>query len=78
MKGCDGLILIEIKKGSKNLVEREVEENKELREEGFESIIKVKVLVEFYCFFCVFCFDIFVIVVWDCIYLVFFILILYF
>lgn len=70
LKGCDGSILIETKKGSKNLAEREAEENKELREEGFESIIKAKALVESHCPFRVSCSDILAIAARDCIHLV--------
>ncbi|CDY17218.1 BnaA05g09700D [Brassica napus] len=67
--GCDGSILIETKKGSKNLAEREAEENKELREEGFESIIKAKALVESHCPFRVSCSDILAIAARDFIHL---------
>ncbi|CAG7874664.1 peroxidase 19 [Brassica rapa] len=69
VEGCDGSILIETKKGSKNLAEREAEENKELREEGFESIIKAKALVESHCPSRVSCSDILAIAARDFIHL---------
>lgn len=70
VKGCDGSILIETQKGSKRLAEREAEENKELREEGFESIIKAKSLVESHCPSRVSCSDILAIAARDFIHLV--------
>ena len=70
MKGCDGSILIETKKGSKKLAEREAYENKELREEGFDSIIKAKALVESHCPSLVSCSDILAIAARDFIHLV--------
>ncbi|CDY64769.1 BnaCnng44830D [Brassica napus] len=69
VEGCDGSILIETKKGSKKLAEREAEENKELREEGFVSIIKAKALVESHCPSRVSCSDILAIAARDFIHL---------
>ncbi|CAL9235469.1 unnamed protein product [Arabidopsis halleri] len=69
VEGCDGSILIETKKGSKKLAEREAYENKELREEGFESIIKAKALVESHCPSLVSCSDILAIAARDFIHL---------
>ncbi|KAF8110226.1 hypothetical protein N665_0086s0064 [Sinapis alba] len=69
VQGCDGSILIETKKGSKKLAEREAEENKELREEGFESIMKAKALVESHCPSRVSCSDILAIAARDFIHL---------
>ncbi|KAL1219243.1 Peroxidase 19 [Cardamine amara subsp. amara] len=69
VEGCDGSILIETKKGSKRLAEREAYENKELREEGFESIIKAKALVESHCPSRVSCSDILAIAARDFIHL---------
>ncbi|XP_020882981.1 peroxidase 19 [Arabidopsis lyrata subsp. lyrata] len=70
VEGCDGSILIETKKGSKKLAEREAYANKELREEGFESIIKAKELVESHCPSLVSCSDILAIAARDFIHLI--------
>ncbi|ESQ52003.1 hypothetical protein EUTSA_v10016874mg [Eutrema salsugineum] len=69
VEGCDGSILIETEKGSKTLAEREAEENKDLRKEGFESIIKAKALVESHCPSRVSCSDILAIATRDFIHL---------
>lgn len=49
MKGCDGSILISSKPGSKVLAEKDAEDNKDLRVEGFETVMKAKALVESKC-----------------------------
>jgi peroxidase len=46
MQGCDASILIASKPGSKELAEKDAEDNKDLRVEGFETIKKAKEVVE--------------------------------
>ena len=70
MKGCDGSILIESKAGSKMVAEREAEDNKGLREEGFEGIRRAKALVESKCPGVVSCADILAISARDYVHLV--------
>ncbi|CAH2059486.1 unnamed protein product [Thlaspi arvense] len=69
VEGCDGSILIETEKGNKRLAEKEAEENKDLREEGFESVFKAKALVESHCPSRVSCSDILAIAARDFIHL---------
>ncbi|WCJ27134.1 Peroxidase superfamily protein [Euphorbia peplus] len=56
--GCDASILISTKAGSKELAEKEAEDNKDLRAEGFDSITKAKAVVESKCPGVVSCADI--------------------
>lgn len=70
MQGCDASILIESKAGSKELAEKDAEDNKELRVEGFETIRKAKALVESKCPGVVSCADILAIAARDYVHLV--------
>ncbi|KAK7302884.1 hypothetical protein RJT34_13781 [Clitoria ternatea] len=67
--GCDASILIATKPGSKEKAERDAEENKELRVEGFETIRKAKVIVESKCPGIVSCADILAIAARDYVHL---------
>ncbi|KAK9936510.1 hypothetical protein M0R45_013349 [Rubus argutus] len=49
VEGCDASITIKSKQGSKMLAEKDAPDNKDLREEGFESVRKAKALVESKC-----------------------------
>ncbi|CAN0853234.1 Peroxidase 19 [Linum grandiflorum] len=49
VEGCDGSILISTKAGSRELAEKEAEENKDLRVEGYDTVFKAKSLVETKC-----------------------------
>lgn len=71
MKGCDGSILIsEAKPGSNVLPEKYGVDNKDLREEGFETVRKAKALVESKCPGVVSCADILAIAARDFVHLV--------
>ncbi|KAF4388848.1 hypothetical protein F8388_019027 [Cannabis sativa] len=58
VEGCDASILITSRPGSKILAEKDAVDNKDLREEGFESIRLAKALVETKCPGVVSCADI--------------------
>jgi hypothetical protein len=70
MKGCDGSILISSKPGSKMLAEKDAQDNKDLRVEGFQIITKAKALVESKCPGVVSCADILAIAARDFVHLV--------
>ena len=70
MQGCDGSILIESNAGSKELAEKDAEENRDLRVEGFETVRKAKALVEGKCPGVVSCADILAIAARDYVHLV--------
>lgn len=70
LKGCDASILISTKPGSKELAEKDAEDNKDLRVEGYESIRKAKALVESKCPGVVSCADILAIAARDYVHLV--------
>ena len=70
MKGCDGSILISSKPGSKMLSEKDAQDNKDLRVEGFQIITKAKALVESKCPGVVSCADILAIAARDFVHLV--------
>ncbi|XP_020209940.1 peroxidase 19 [Cajanus cajan] len=67
--GCDASILIASKPGSKQLVEKDAEDNRELKVEGFETVRKAKELVERKCPGVVSCADILVIAARDYVHL---------
>ncbi|KAK7348673.1 hypothetical protein VNO80_23274 [Phaseolus coccineus] len=67
--GCDASILIASKGGSKELAEKDAEDNKDLKVEGFESVRKAKELVEKKCPGVVSCADILVIAARDYVHL---------
>ncbi|XP_073136020.1 peroxidase 19 [Henckelia pumila] len=69
VEGCDGSVLISTKQGSKELAERDADENKELAVEAFDSINKAKTLVESKCPGVVSCADILAIAARDFIHL---------
>ncbi|KAJ4830679.1 Peroxidase 19 [Turnera subulata] len=69
VEGCDGSILISTKPGSKELAEKEAEDNKDLRVEGFQTVNKAKALVESKCPGVVSCADILAIAARDFIHL---------
>ncbi|KAE8732717.1 Peroxidase 19 [Hibiscus syriacus] len=56
--GCDASILIATQPGSKVLAEKDAEDNKDLRTEGFDTITRAKTLVESKCPGIVSCADI--------------------
>ncbi|KAM5588079.1 peroxidase 19 [Rosa sericea] len=58
VEGCDASITIKSQQGSKALAEKDAPDNKDLREEGFESVRKAKALVESKCPGVVSCADI--------------------
>lgn len=58
MQGCDGSILISSKAGSKELAEKDAEDNKDIAKEAFEGINKAKAIVESKCPGVVSCADI--------------------
>lgn len=70
MQGCDASILIASKGGSKELAEKDAEDNRDLKVEGFESVRKAKELVERKCPGVVSCADILVIAARDYVHLV--------
>lgn len=70
MKGCDGSILISSKPGKGVLAEKDAYDNKNLAAEAFETITKVKALVESKCPGVVSCADILVIAARDFVHLV--------
>jgi hypothetical protein len=69
-QGCDASILISSKPGSKQLAEKDAEDNKDLRAEGFETVMKAKALVESKCSGVVSCADILAIAARDFVHLV--------
>ncbi|CAN4084139.1 unnamed protein product [Withania somnifera] len=70
VEGCDGSILISSKAGSKELAEKDAEDNKDLAKEAFEGINKAKAVVESKCPGVVSCADILAIATRDFIHLV--------
>ncbi|RDX98479.1 Peroxidase 19, partial [Mucuna pruriens] len=68
--GCDASILIASKPGSKELAEKDAEDNRDLKMEGFETVRKAKELVERKCPGVVSCADILVIAARDYVHLV--------
>ncbi|KAK9047736.1 hypothetical protein V6N11_053572 [Hibiscus sabdariffa] len=70
VEGCDASILIETKPGSTILAEKDAEENKDLRTEGFDTITRAKTLVESKCPGIVSCADVLAIAARDFIHLV--------
>lgn len=70
LKGCDASILISTRQGSKDLAERDAEDNKDLAMEAFDSINKAKALVESKCPGVVSCADILAIAARDFVHLV--------
>ncbi|KAK4491641.1 hypothetical protein RD792_002403 [Penstemon davidsonii] len=69
VEGCDGSVLISTKPGSKELAEKDAEDNKEVAVEAFESINKAKALVESKCPGIVSCADILAIAARDFVHL---------
>ncbi|KAK7319778.1 hypothetical protein RJT34_04503 [Clitoria ternatea] len=69
VEGCDASILIASKPGSKELAEKDAEDNRELKVEGFETVRKAKELVERKCPGVVSCADILVIAARDYVHL---------
>lgn len=70
MQGCDASILIATKPGSKILAEKDADDNKDLRTEGFDTIMRAKSLVETKCPAVVSCADILAIAARDFVHLV--------
>ncbi|KAL1365232.1 hypothetical protein HN51_013301 [Arachis hypogaea] len=70
VEGCDGSILIASKQGSKELAEKDAEVTRELRVEGFETVMKAKEAVERKCPGVVSCADILAIAARDYVHLV--------
>lgn len=70
MKGCDASILISTKPGSKDLAEKDAEDNKDLAIEAFDSVKKAKALVESKCPGVVSCADILALAARDFVHLV--------
>jgi len=70
VQGCDASILIASKGGSKELAEKDAEDNRDLKVEGFETVRKAKELVERKCPGVVSCADILVIAARDYVHLV--------
>ncbi|GMI91576.1 hypothetical protein like AT2G34060 [Hibiscus trionum] len=69
VEGCDASILIATQPGSKLLAEKDAEDNKDLRTEGFDTITRAKTLVESKCPGIVSCADILAIAARDFIHL---------
>ncbi|KAK7362754.1 hypothetical protein VNO77_04875 [Canavalia gladiata] len=69
VEGCDASILIASKPGSKDLAEKDAEDNRELKVEGFETVRKAKEQVERKCPGVVSCADILVIAARDYVHL---------
>ncbi|KAL4278145.1 hypothetical protein GQ457_03G036540 [Hibiscus cannabinus] len=69
VEGCDASILVETKPGSRILAEKDAEENKDLRTEGFDTITRAKTLVESKCPGIVSCADVLAIAARDFIHL---------
>ncbi|KAL4333435.1 hypothetical protein GQ457_07G029420 [Hibiscus cannabinus] len=69
VEGCDASILLTTQPGSKLLAEKDAEDNKDLRTEGFETITRAKALVESKCPGVVSCADILAIAARDFIHL---------
>lgn len=70
VKGCDASILISTKPGSKDLAEKDAEDNKDLAIEAFDSVKKAKALVESKCPGVVSCADILALAARDFVHLV--------
>ncbi|XP_009793056.1 peroxidase 19-like [Nicotiana tabacum] len=70
VEGCDGSILISTKPGSKELAEKDAEDNKDLAKEAFEGMNKAKAVVESKCPGVVSCADILAIATRDFVHLV--------
>lgn len=70
MQGCDASILIASKGGRKELTEKDAEDNRDLKVEGFETVRKAKEVVEKKCPGVVSCADILVIAARDYVHLV--------
>ncbi|CAI9760169.1 unnamed protein product [Fraxinus pennsylvanica] len=69
VEGCDASVLIKTRMGSKELSEKDAEDNKELAAEAFDSIKKAKLLVESKCPGVVSCADILAIAARDFVHL---------
>lgn len=69
VEGCDASILIATKPGSKILAEKDADDNKDLRTEGFDTIMRAKSLVETKCPAVVSCADILAIAARDFVHL---------
>jgi len=70
VQGCDASILIASKPGSKELAEKDAEDNRDLKVEAFETVRKAKEQVERKCPGVVSCADILVIAARDYVHLV--------
>ncbi|XP_022720828.1 peroxidase 19-like [Durio zibethinus] len=68
-RGCDASVLIATKPGSKTLAEKDADDNKDLRTEGFDTIMRAKTLVESKCPGVVSCADILAIAARDFVHL---------
>uniref|UniRef100_A0A5B7C0P5 Peroxidase n=1 Tax=Davidia involucrata TaxID=16924 RepID=A0A5B7C0P5_DAVIN len=69
VEGCDGSILISTRPGSKEVAEKDAQDNKDLAAEAFDSIKKAKALVESKCPGVVSCADILAIAARDFVHL---------
>ncbi|XVF87389.1 hypothetical protein PTKIN_Ptkin18bG0116200 [Pterospermum kingtungense] len=69
VEGCDGSILLAKKPGSNILAEKDAEDNKDLRNEGFDTVMRAKALVESKCPGIVSCADILAIAARDFVHL---------
>ncbi|KAI8000579.1 Peroxidase 19 [Camellia lanceoleosa] len=69
VQGCDGSILISTSPGSKELAERDAQDNKDLAKEAYDSIEKAKAVVESKCPGVVSCADILAIAARDFVHL---------